>query len=113
MGRKAFDGEGAYDADGVLNFVGFVVGVFPIGFGGDRGVDFLLSFDAGVPEVGEGLGGGLRPVWGYFAGDFPCEQAVGRGGFTGREGDGSAGGEVYGFALVSVGFNFVRGLVVF
>ncbi|NJN61944.1 MAG: hypothetical protein HC795_10780 [Coleofasciculaceae cyanobacterium RL_1_1] len=71
VGREAFNGEGACDADDVFVFIGFVVEVFLVGFGGDRGVDFLLSFNAGVPEVGEGFFGGWRPVGGFVAGDFP------------------------------------------
>jgi hypothetical protein len=56
VGRQAFDGERASDADLLLVLVGLVVEVFELGLGGDGGVDFPLAGDAGLPPVGMQLG---------------------------------------------------------
>ena len=49
VGGDALDGEGAGDAHFVAVFVGLVVEVFVVGFGGDGGVDLLLAGDAVLP----------------------------------------------------------------
>ena len=83
MGRQAFHGEGAGDADLLLVLVGLVVEVFEFGLGGDGGVDFLLACNARLPPVGVEFSGGIRPFGVGVAGDFPLLPCR-RGGFQTR-----------------------------
>jgi hypothetical protein len=71
VGRDAFDGEGSGYAHLFRVFVGLVVEVFGVGFGGYGGVDFFLAGDALDPPLGVGLDGGCGPVGVGFAGDLP------------------------------------------
>jgi len=80
VGGEAFDGEGAGDADFFIVFVGLVVKVFIIGFGGDGGVDFFLAGDAEFPPGGVEFFGFFGPIGFGFAGDFPLLPRLFEGG---------------------------------
>jgi hypothetical protein len=71
MRGKALDGEGSGDAHLLVVFVGLVIEIFRIGFGGDRGVDFLLAGDALLPPLGVELFGVGGPGGLGFARDLP------------------------------------------
>ena len=73
--RQAFHGEGTRHAHLLFVFVGFVVKVFDLGFGGDGGVNLFLAGETQFPESGEQrLGGGI-PIIRTFARRFPIPQA--------------------------------------
>ena len=74
MRAEALDGERAGDADGLRIGVRPVVEVLELRLGGDRGVDRLLPGDARLPEVGERLLRGLRPVGRRLARDLPLDE---------------------------------------
>ena len=69
--RQALHGEGAGDADFLVVFVGLVVEVFVVGFGGDGGIDLLLSDDALFPPIHVNSSDLLGPSLVGGAGDFP------------------------------------------
>src|SRR3546814_3565876 len=52
VGREAFHGEWAGDADFLLVLVGLVVEILVVGLGGDGSVDLALTRDALLPPVG-------------------------------------------------------------
>ena len=80
MRRQAFYGEGTGDADFFVVFVGLVVEVFVVGFGGDGSVDFLLPGDALFPPIRVNSFDLLGPSVVGVAGDFPflvgCAERV-------------------------------------
>ena len=61
MRRKAFDCEWPGYADAAVVGIGLVIEKFVVGFGSDRGIDFLLPRDARLPEAGEGVPRGRGP----------------------------------------------------
>jgi hypothetical protein len=68
---ERFDGEWAGHTHRFLVLVGFVVEVLELGLGGDRGVDFLLPGDAGLPPVGVQFFACVRPFGVGFARNLP------------------------------------------
>ena len=71
MRRQAFYCERSGDAHFGLIFVGLVVEILGIGFGGDGGVDLLLARDALLPPLAvQGFGFGGPAVFG-IARDLP------------------------------------------
>ena len=71
MGRQAFDGERPGDPDLFLVFVRFVVEVFKLGLGGDRGINLLLPGNPSLPPLGMDFFGCVRPFGVGLTRDLP------------------------------------------
>ena len=83
VGREAFHGERAGNANLVLVLVWFVVELFRFGFRGNRGVDLLLPGDAGFPPracnsfAASGQSFSAHGGFPILPGFWPCSTARG------------------------------------
>ena len=76
MGGEAFHGKGPGDAHPLFVLIGFVIEIFKVGFGGNRGIDRLLPGNARHPPGRKQWLSGQGPVGWPFPGNLPLFQRI-------------------------------------